>query len=1151
MKEAAGYISRLMCQIAGQLAQVLFRTTEASRVVVGDKINRSSRNRTLADLAHHQKPRAHAVLSAIACTGLALTGCGGHGTTDPPSAQKIGAAGGTVTEASGAKVVVPAGALTQDTPITVSQTSAGAPPLPAGVTAVGPIYAFTPHGTSFAVPATITVPFEPASVPGGTTPVLYKTNAAQSAWDVVSGASVSASTMVGNVSGFSFAVVATPPTTTQLDPPFRTFATDVYTAAETRKSVTIPDTGTNGVLNVAGHIDGPLALAPPPLTENEVTHYIFSNATGRTFWTQSVAPSETDPPHDIGSRTSLTQTFYFRVDQEKPNMHFLITHASLEGIDNGGHTPDDRQICRWLPESHTAQDVKDKCDGYMTHAEDSFRLEARSFGANGIFYRQGGHVKVTGIANDWTVDVSGDESSQLLWLKNFFTLDDDVDHTGAHDHYRLQLAKPLQVEVPIDSLHKNDIFSVEITIESIAINHIQGESFIAALTRDPLQGVGIDFDSAGVTQIPPRDDIPNGLPPLTCAAGPDPAAGTLQFTNATLNVPEPTDRAAIYIERTGGTKGEVGVKVTTHDGTATTGSDYETVSTEVRFGDGEDGLRRVDIPLVNDDVAESDESFTVTLSDVGGCAQLGAQKETTLTILDDDNPIVTSSFTLGGTVSGLAGGGLVIKDQISGGTASPSSDGAFTLSSPTPILDGFAYRVFVATQPTNPDQSCTVTNGNGTVTAANVTNITVNCVSSVPSGALDPTFGNGGCVTTTIGYSPGIVDARMGMALQTDGKILMVGGTALARFNPDGTLDSGFGSGGQVAVPFNQSGLDTAQDVAVQADGKIVVVGLTTSTLTFNDDFALARFNADGTLDASFGSGGKVTTDFFGSVDQARRVRIMPDGKILVEGSAVKVISSTTSVRHFALARYNPDGSLDTGFGNGGKVDEAAGASFSLARGMAFQSDGKIIVAGSGAADGVSDPDVAITRLFGDGGMGLPGTRDDSFGPLGKGFDLTDLGLGTSYEAGVDVVTLADDTIFVAAEVEVGPAAGGGGLNSQFTLVSFDPNDNQRRPQPAIIPITNQSDRPTQMLLQSDGKAVIVGRSGDLSSNADMAIVRFNAGALSTDPSFGTNGVLTVDFFGGRDGAEAVVQQPDGKLVAGGFARVGTGIVFALVRITP
>ena len=120
---------------------------------------------------------------------IAFTGCGGSGGgTPPPLVPKIGSAGGTVTEASGAKVVIPAGALTQDTAIAVTQTNVGAPPLPAGVTPFGPIYAFTPHGTSFAVPVAMTVPFNPVSVPAGTAFALYKTNATQSAWNLVSGA---------------------------------------------------------------------------------------------------------------------------------------------------------------------------------------------------------------------------------------------------------------------------------------------------------------------------------------------------------------------------------------------------------------------------------------------------------------------------------------------------------------------------------------------------------------------------------------------------------------------------------------------------------------------------------------------------------------------------------------------------------------------------------------------------------------------------------------------------------------------------------------------------------------------------------------------------------------------------------------------------
>jgi uncharacterized delta-60 repeat protein len=109
----------------------------------------------------------------------------------------------------------------------------------------------------------------------------------------------------------------------------------------------------------------------------------------------------------------------------------------------------------------------------------------------------------------------------------------------------------------------------------------------------------------------------------------------------------------------------------------------------------------------------------------------------------------------------------------------------------------------------------------------------------------------------------------------------------------------------------------------MQADGKIIVGGVT------------GTFQID-------------------SDDQARRVRILPDGKILVAGFAVTVVSPTVSVVHFALARYNEDGSPDNGFGIGGKVDETPAASFALARGTAIQGDGKIIVAGCGAIDGVS-----------------------------------------------------------------------------------------------------------------------------------------------------------------------------------------------------
>ena len=143
---------------------------------------------------------------------LVVCGCGGG--SDPRPQQDagtgsgIGPAGGQASEASGAQVTIPAGALSAATPIEVTRSSAGAPALPTNVLPFGPIFAFTPHGTSFAVPVTITVPFDPASVPAGATPKLFKTNATQSGWQEVPGATVQGSTMTGQVSGFSFAVAA-------------------------------------------------------------------------------------------------------------------------------------------------------------------------------------------------------------------------------------------------------------------------------------------------------------------------------------------------------------------------------------------------------------------------------------------------------------------------------------------------------------------------------------------------------------------------------------------------------------------------------------------------------------------------------------------------------------------------------------------------------------------------------------------------------------------------------------------------------------------------------------------------------------------------------------------------------------------------------
>lgn len=240
-------------------------------------------------------------------------------------------------------------------------------------------------------------------------------------------------------------------------------------------------------------------------------------------------------------------------------------------------------------------------------------------------------------------------------------------------------------------------------------------------------------------------------------------------------------------------------------------------------------------------------------------------------------------------------------------------------------------------------------------------------------GQLDPTFGTGGRVTTDFFGNNDSVNA---IAIQADGKIVVAGSArrggvftgvdefALARYNPDGTLDSTFGTGGRVTTDFFGSG-DDARAIAIQADGRIVAAGgVATGSIR---DFALARYNIDGTLDATFGTGGKVTTDFSDFIDEVRDVVIQADGKILAVGETLARSSSTSF--DFALARYNTDGTLDLTFGTKGRVttDFMGGSELfgnqDQARAVVLQADGRIVVAGS-AANRDTQVDFALARYI-------------------------------------------------------------------------------------------------------------------------------------------------------------------------------------------
>jgi uncharacterized delta-60 repeat protein len=222
----------------------------------------------------------------------------------------------------------------------------------------------------------------------------------------------------------------------------------------------------------------------------------------------------------------------------------------------------------------------------------------------------------------------------------------------------------------------------------------------------------------------------------------------------------------------------------------------------------------------------------------------------------------------------------------------------------------------------------------------------------------------GGKVITPIGS--GIDEARAA-AIQPDGRIVAAGYSivgsqggdfALARYNTDGSLDASFGTGGKVVTPIGTAG-DNAHALAIQSDGKIVAAGLSDVGPTW--DFALARFNPNGTLDNTFGTGGKVITPIGTSDDVANDVIIQPNGKIVAVGWSESNLPSYD----FALVRYNINGSLDTSFGMGGKVVTPIGNSTDFGTAAALQPDGKIVVAGYSEV-GPFNLDFAIARYLGD-----------------------------------------------------------------------------------------------------------------------------------------------------------------------------------------
>jgi uncharacterized delta-60 repeat protein len=405
-------------------------------------------------------------------------------------------------------------------------------------------------------------------------------------------------------------------------------------------------------------------------------------------------------------------------------------------------------------------------------------------------------------------------------------------------------------------------------------------------------------------------------------------------------------------------------------------------------------------------------------------------------------------------------------------------------------------------------------------------------VSASPNaGDLDPSFGGDGKVTTSFSLD----DQLSAIAVQPDGKVVAAGYTytrispydldiALARYNTDGTLDASFGSMGRVTTNFSAS--EGINAMALLPAGRIVVVGWANPS-GINQDFAVARYNSDGTLDTTFGSGGKVFTDFFGSSDTALAMAVSNEGKILVAGPVLNLASDNVD---FGLARYNPDGSLDQTFGDNGLVVTDFSGYDDLAYDIGIQSNGKIVIVGSS----LDSDQFALIRYKPNGKL------DKSFGADGKvSIDFS----GYWYRLKI----LHDDKILLA-----GYAHTSGVSYSHFALARYEANgtlDQTFGFEGKVTTDFGSASAAYNMIVQADEEIIAVGDIFSERGDRDFAVARYNTDG-SLDPSFGSTGMVTTDFDQRDDYAADVAIAPDGRIIVGGstyLSRIGHLYDFAVV----